>query len=165
MRRCGITHSDRMIAGLLVGLLAILTLPLCAQPAATSAHQFVAYDKTHEITVNGTVQEVVTKPGKGSPTGLHVIVTSSQGTFDTHLGPYVTKQNREALKTGLPIQIVGAIEKVRSKQYLLARQVIFSGRTITVRGTNGFLAVENPHSKHGGLVAKTTQPEANGGAR
>jgi hypothetical protein len=58
---------------------------------------------------------------------------------DAHLGPYLTKDTQEALHAGLPMQIVGAVEEHNGKSFLLARQLIFAGRTVTVRSENGFL--------------------------
>jgi hypothetical protein len=133
-----------MIAGLLTSLLfAIVPIQPTAQTAADSRVQrplSFGYDKAHEITVNGTVQEVVTKRTAGSPVGMHLLVAGPEGVVDAHVGPYMTKDTQEALHAGLPVQIVGAMEEAHGKHYLLARQLIFGGRTVTVRNENGFLA-------------------------
>jgi hypothetical protein len=162
-----------MIAGLLTGLLlAVVPLQPSAQTAADSRTQRpmkFSYDKAHEITVNGTVQEVVTKHVAGSPVGMHLLVAGSDGLVDAHVGPYLGKDIQEALHMGLPVQIVGAMEESHGKHYLLARQLIFGGRTVTVRNENGFLArARGPrmaHSKSQTRVEKTSQVEVNGGAR
>ncbi len=134
----------RMIARLLTGLLfTIVTIQPIAQTATESCAQrpsIPSYDKAHEITVNGTVQEVVTKRVAGSPVGMHLLVAGPEGVVDAHVGPYLSKDTQEALHAGLPVQIVGAMEEVRGKHYLLARQVILGGRMFTVRTENGFLA-------------------------
>jgi len=133
------------LAGLLPGvLMACLAIPAGAQSAAEAlpAHGFMqSYDAANELTVTGTVQEVVTKHIVGSPAGMHLLVSGSEGIVDAHVGPYLSKDVKEALHTGLPIQIVGAMETLHGKQFLLARQLIFGGRLVTVRSKNGFLVL------------------------
>ena len=144
MRRNRSTKPTQLTAGLLAGLLllAILAVPLGAQLAPeTRATRAVGpvYDAAHEITLNGTIQEVVTKRTAGSPVGMHLLVAGPEGVVDAHVGPYLTKDTQEALHAGLPVQIVGAVEQLHGKSILLARQLIFGGRTVTVRNENGFL--------------------------
>ncbi len=169
-RMCG-AFPVPPIAGLLAGLwLAIVTVSLAvslnAQPADSSGpHPTLGYDKAHEITINGTVQEVIAKPAAGSPVGLHLVVTGEKGAVDAHLGPYLSKDTIAALRAGIAVQIVGATETLHGKQYLLARQVIFSGRLVTVRSANGLLMQgHRPHARRGGS-AKAAAFESNGGAR
>jgi hypothetical protein len=153
-----------MIAGVLTGVLfTIVTIQPIAQTAADSRAQrpLIGYDKAHEITVNGTVQEVVTKRVPGSPFGMHLLVAGAEGVVDVHVGPYLSKDIQEALHTGLPLQIVGAMEEAHGKHYLLARQLIVGGRMVTVRTENGFLVrARGPRmagSKPDSKDAKATQ--------
>lgn len=143
------------LAGLLPAvLMACLVIPAAAQSAAEvhPARGFMRpYDAAHELTVTGTVQEVVTKHAVGSPAGMHLIVSGPEGMVDAHVGPFLSKDVLEALRAGLPIQIVGAMETLHGKQFLLARQLIFGGRMVTVRSQNGF------------LVRGMRTPKANGG--
>jgi hypothetical protein len=165
MRRTCLTKPARIIAGLLTAMLfAVVTLQPSAQTAADSRaqHPLVpAYDKAHEITLNGMVQEVVTKHIAGSPFGMHLMVAGPEGMVDAHVGPYLSKDVQEALHAGLPLQIVGAVEEHNGKSFLLARQLIFGGRTVTVRSENGFLvrarASRVARSRPDNRNAKTTQ--------
>jgi hypothetical protein len=164
MRRTCLKQPARLIAGLLTGLLFTIVPFQPTAHAADSRAQHpssIAYDKAHEITVNGTVQEVVTKRTAGSPVGMHLMVAGSDGMVDAHVGPYLSKDVQEALHMGLPVQIVGAMEQAHGKQYLLAREVIFGGRTVTVRNENGALVrtrgPRNARSKPVDSNAKTTQ--------
>jgi len=143
MRRFCLQESKRAVAGLLSGLLvAIMAVPLGAQTAEKPASPrpwMQAYDPAHEISVEGTVQEVVSHRIPGSPVGLHVLVNASQGTLDVDLGPYMSKAIAESLKFGTPVGIVGAMLQVNGRDYLLARQIIFDGRTVMVRAESGVL--------------------------
>jgi hypothetical protein len=174
MRRRRLSKPTRLIAGLIAGLLfAIFTLPLTAQAApdtrATRRPVSLGYDKAHEITLNGTIQEAVSMRVAGSPIGLHLMVASSKGIVNAHLGPFLDKGTQAALHTGTPVQLVGAMETINGRDYLLARQVIFGGRLVTVRSENGFLVrahIPRPaRSKPESTTEKTSQLELNGGGQ
>ncbi len=166
MNRNCLTKSTRILAGLLTGLLlAILAIPLGAATAPKShpGQGFgPAYDAAHETTLNGTIQEVVTKHTVGSPAGMHMLVTGPQGIVDAHLGPFLSKQTREALQAGMPVQIVGASVSLHGKEYFLARQMIFGGRTVTIRNAKG-LPVFAQDQHRAVKVKKTAQVETKGG--
>jgi hypothetical protein len=160
----------RLFAGLFAGLLfAICALQPSAQTAPDSSAarpSSLGYDKAHEITINGNIQEVVIKHGAGSPFGLHLLVAGSKGTVDAHLGQYLTKDTQDSLHSGTPVQIVGAMETIQGKNYLLARQLIFSGRLITVRSQNGFLLhALSPNTSRSGQSESKFRTELTGGAR
>jgi hypothetical protein len=159
----------RLFAGLFAGLLfAICTLQPSAQTAAASSAvrpSSFGYDKAHEITINGVVQEAVVKREAGSPFGLHLLLTGSKGVVDAHLGQFMTKETQESLQAGTPVQIVGAMETIHGKNYLLARQVIFSGRQITVRSENGFLLRPISANSRAALADSKLRTVLTGGAQ
>ena len=167
MRCCRLINPIRAFTGLLTGLLfAILTIPLSAQaaPQFRAGKGFgPAYDAAHETTLTGTIEEVVTKHSAGSPSGMHLLVTGPHGVVDTHVGPYLTDETKEALHTGAPIQVVGATLQVNGKQYFLARELRVGGRTITIRNAHGFLVL--PHVDRTVKANTTAEAEVNGGAR
>ena len=173
MNRSRLPKPPRPIAGLLTTLLlAILAVPLVAQraletPAQTRAS--LGYDKAHEITLNGTIQEVISKHVAGAPVGMHLLVAGSRGVTDAHVGPFLEKDVQEALHTGTPVQVVGAMNEINGKSYLLARQLIFGGRIVTVRSANGFLVrfhgSRTGRSNADSTTEKTSTVELNGGAR
>ena|SRR5271156_4207167 len=167
MKRFRLTKLAPMIAGLLCGLLfATAAVPLGAQPASETrpAGGFgPAYNPAHEITLSGTIQQVVTKHAVGSPAGMHLLVAGPNGVVDAHVGPFLSKETKEALHTGTPVQIVGANVSLHGKSYLLARELSVGGSTITVRGKHGLLAPV-PTRTHA-RTSRTSKSQPNGGAR
>ena len=140
-RRCAALRFA-LIASLFVAVAAVVAIPLGAQTAAKPVNPrpwMQAYDPAHEISIEGTVQEVVSHRIPGSPIGLHVIVSAAQGPLDVHLGPYMSKATVESLKSGTPIGIIGAMMQVNGRDYLLARQINFNGQSVTVRAESGVL--------------------------
>ena len=169
MRCTGFANPTRMIAGLLTGLLfAAWALPLGAQLAAESrpGHGFgPVYDVAHEITLNGTIREVVTRYLVGSPAGIHLLVAGPQGVVDAHVGPFLSKETKESLQAGMPVRIVGAMSSLNGKNYLLARELTVGGSTVTVRSKHGLLVpVHSPRAQRT-RAEKTPQAELNGGAQ
>jgi len=167
MSRNCLTKNTRTIAGLLTALLfAILAAPLGAQtaPQSRAAQGFgPAYDAAHETILHGTIQEVVTKHAIGSPAGMHLLVAGPQSVVDAHLGPFLSKETKEALQTGVPVWIAGATLSLHGKQYFLARQLNVNGHTVTIRNTRGFLV--HPDDGRTAKIGKTALFELNGGAR
>jgi hypothetical protein len=156
-----------LIAGLLTGLLfAILAVPL----GAATASDFLAgrgfgpaYDAAHETTLSGTIQEVVTRHELGSPAGMHLLVAGPQGTIDTHVGPFLSKETRESLRTGTPVRIVGAMMSRHGKVYFLARQLTVDGHTVIIRSPRGIIVP--CHGTRSAKTRRTAKVETNGGTR
>ena len=165
MSRNCLTKLTRTIAGLLTGLLfAILAVPPGAHAAPVSrvGRGFgPVYNAAHETTLNGTIEKVVTKHVVGSPAGMHLLVAGPQGVVDTHVGPFLSKETREALQAGTPVQIVGAMASLRGKNYLLARELTVGGSTVTVRSKHG--ALLRVHSTR--AERSRTDKTSDGGAR
>ena len=169
MGRTRLTKSASMIAGLMASLMfAILAVPLGAQPVPESHARKSfgpVYDAAHEITLNGDIQQVVTKHVVGSPAGMHLLVAGPNGLVDAHLGPFLSNEVKEALHTGTPVQIVGAMTSMHGKNYLLARELNIGGSIITVRSKHGALALVHSNREHVARSKTNSQIEANGGAR
>jgi hypothetical protein len=164
MRR-SVSNRSAMIAALSTMVLAIAAIPVAAQPATESSAQHgfgVIYDRAHEITINGSIQKVVLKSVPGAPGGLHLLVAGAQGLVDAHLGPFMTKEIQAKLQNGTEVQIVGAVEHVRGKSYLLAREVTVGGSTIIVRNERGFLL---PQQNSAALALKNKGIAQTGGVQ
>ena len=124
-------------------LVALLTSAAVAQVTPATQSQRVlapAYDPAHEITVTGTVQKVATRRVAGSVPGVHLLLAGSQGVIDTHIGSI----SDPSLQAGTLVEVVGVIATVHGQPLLLARQLVFNGKTVTVRNQHGFLVYPVP---------------------
>jgi len=168
--------NTRLIAGLLSGLMfATMAVSLDAHAASVSrtGQGFgPAYDAAHEITFEGTIQEVVAKHTAGSPGGMHLMVAGPQGLVDAHVGPFMSKETKEVLQAGVPVRLVGANVTVRGRTYFLTRELTVDGNTVTVRNSRGFLVMAHSDRPHvartkAGTKIDTTRTETGfkGGAR
>jgi hypothetical protein len=123
------------------------------------------YDAAHEITVVGTIQKVVTRHDVASPVGMHLLVSGSLGTVDAHLGPFVAQNVQEALGAGTEIRIVGLMETLHGRQFLLARQITLGGRTVILRTPRGVLVSTEPTRIAPRDSEETATARSNGGSR
>jgi hypothetical protein len=168
MRRNPLTSRPRVFTGLLSALLfSSWAIPFAAQvaPEIRAEPGRAGYDATHETTLVGTIQEVITEPVVGSPAGLHLLVACRQGVVDTHLGRFLCQQAKEVLYTGTPVKIVGAAIQLEDndKGYCLARELSAGSRNIAIRNRRGSLI--DPYAD-GGMKAKATaQADREGGGR
>jgi len=130
------------------------------QPTSSLNHQPGSVAHPDDITVAGTVQKVVSKHTPGTPVGVHLLVNREQGVIDANVGPYLSKSVQRSLSSGKPVQIVGFSQTSGGQNYLLARQIVVSGRQIVIRNEHGFLVrpqSQNISRRHKG------QTDLNGG--
>ena len=117
------------------------------------------YEASKEVTMEGTIQSVVKKPTPGSMLGTHLLVSTSKGTIDAHIGEFVLRGSHAySPAVGQSVKLVGVPATVNHKNVFLARTIQTGNRTVNVRTTRGFLIV--PGVK--GRMAKTS---TTGGAR
>jgi hypothetical protein len=148
----------RILLVLLTALFCALAIPANAQ-AVKNPHQVMlpVFDAAHEITLQGTIKEAVSRPPAGSLMGLHLTVATARGLQDVHLGSFLSKDvTQNLLLANQPVQIVGSMTEMGGKKVLLARQLITSGRLIVVRNEQGFLVRPKPDapSQHRPAVEK-----------
>jgi hypothetical protein len=165
---CGrFTKSRGLGAGLFSSLLCVVVAVLAgAQTAASSGVPRglgPVYDAAHEVTVEGTIQQVVTQPAVGSPAGWHVMVAGPQGLVDAHLGAFLSEQTKSRLINGAPVQIVGAMLSLNGRDFLLARQLTVGGRTVILRSAHGLPVHERlPGESRPARARKSNDPGQTG---
>jgi hypothetical protein len=123
-----------------------LAAPAGAQTAGSAkpARPAPTYDASKETTVQGKVSNVVTKPGAGMILGGHLIVATSQGAVDAHVGRALQGPKAMAVKAGDEVKLVGVMATVQHNQVFLVRTVEDGGHTYTVRSEHGFLVTSMP---------------------
>jgi hypothetical protein len=121
--------------------------------------QAPAYEVSKEVTMEGKIQGIVKKPTAGSMLGTHLMVSTSKGTIDAHIGEFVVRGSHAyAPAVGQSVKLVGVPATINHKNVFLTRTIETGNRTVNVRTTRGFLIV--PGVK--GRMVKTT---TTGGAR
>ena len=89
----------------------------------------------HDITMTGTVQQLIT----AHASGLQLVVDGPQGSFTASVGPKLSSEVRQSLAKGAQVQVVAIQQTINGKQYLLVRKLTVAGKETVVRNENGFL--------------------------
>ena len=134
MRR--FTASIRMVAGLLTVLLfATLAVPLGAQTARQS-HPF--YDISKEVTLKGTVSDVLAKAAPGTMAGPHLLFATSSGKVDASLGRFAL-QGKDPLSVaaGKEVEVTGVMKTIKGREIFVARIVKVNGKAYRLRNQHG----------------------------
>lgn len=162
---CSCTKFTRMSQALFGSLLFVaLSMPAGAQQgwSPSTVNGFgPAYDAMHEITLVGTIQQVVTSQDPGSPVGMHLLITGPQGVVDACIGPFLSKQTKDALQDGVSVQFIGSTMQLHDKEYFLVRELMVGGNSTVIRTRRGFLVDRRGNGAAG--MKQTAISEVKGG--
>jgi hypothetical protein len=152
-----------------VGRLCLLmTLAVSLLAAPIYADQAVAlkrnlnsgwYDVRKEVTLQGTVQSLVTGGPVTSFVGAHLMVSTAQGLVDASIGSYLTA-GRDAMQfaPGQSVKLTGMMIEVNHRNVLAVRILQLGDRTVTIRSEHGFVVMP-------GARTRLTGVSSTGGAR
>lgn len=135
-----------LISAFYLLLLCVLTHSVASTAEQTrvqsSSTQFgpTTLDKpAQDISVSGTVQQLVKTHVPGAPAGVQLLIASPQGAVTASLGPKLSRTVLQSMSKGAAIQISGGMQTINGKEYLLARNLTIGGNQIIVRNEHGFL--------------------------
>jgi hypothetical protein len=124
---------------------------LAEQPAVQTAP--TAFDASalgkpaQDVTMAGTLQQIISTRGPGVPAGIQLVADGPQGAFTAILGSVPSGQLRQALVPGAPVQVSGVKETVNGQSYLLGRKLTIAGNQIIIRNEHGFLVHPQQRSR------------------
>jgi len=151
----------RKIAGglcLLSLAISLLAAPLRANESATPKRTVIAprYDLSKEVTLEGTVQNLVRTPAPGTIVGAHLIVSTGQGIVDAHIGDRVIAgPNAASFASGQAVKLVGIMVQFNQQNVFIVRTIQTENRTITVRNDHGFLVFPGSRAARLAAVSST----------
>jgi len=95
------------------------------------------YNPATETTFKGSV-EAVTQPGRGQMMGTHLAVMAGDETRDVMLGPSnFLSEKRFSFARGDSIEVTGSKVTMRGTAYVIAREIVKDGKTLTLRDKSG----------------------------
>ncbi|MGH9515177.1 MAG: hypothetical protein ACRD3P_05810 [Terriglobales bacterium] len=105
-----------------------------------------AYDASREITVTGNVKGISVH--SKSPSGAHLLITTSQGLIDVHLGKFALRGSQPlSVQPGEQVSVVGVMTWVDGSQILLARTVSIGTKSFVIRNQHGAVVFPHPTGK------------------
>lgn len=118
-------------------LLSTFTVALSAQSLSTPFGPTALNSPAHDITVAGTIQQLITTHTSGAPLGAQLVVDGPQGSFTANLGLNLRAEVQKSLSQGAPVQISGFMKAIDGKQFLMARTLTIADKQIVIRNENG----------------------------
>jgi len=144
--------KPKVVAAILFMLLAALCSNLFS-PGALQAQD--AYDLAKEIKVQGTIEKIGGPDGSQNAVGSHILVQTSQGVLDVHLGAGSRASAESlALSVGEQVTVIGMMQTMDSGDVLLARILTAGSRTTILRNSHGFPVQNVSKPSSGGSVLK-----------
>ena len=118
--------------------LALLGLGMAQAAGQTGHDSSMRYDVKTEVTLTGTVEDVMQVPGTSAMSGTHLSLKTKSETIHVHLGPtaFVGKQEITFAK-GDAVAVTGSRMKGDGFEAILARTVKRGNKVITLRDKNG----------------------------
>jgi hypothetical protein len=117
------------------------------QPAPTLFEAGALGTPARDITMAGTLQQIISTRTPGMPAGIQLVADGPQGAFTAILGPALNDQLRETLSPGAAVQISGVKETINGQSYLLARKLTIAGNQVIIRNEHGFLVHSQQRSR------------------
>ena len=123
--------------------ISLILLPLLLAVASYSFGQASQgmphrYDPATEVTVTGSVEEVLHPNGPNGMIGTHVTLKTDSGVMDIHIGPemYISKQGF-TIQRGDTLSVIGSKQIIGGKEALIAKEVKKGDKVLTLRDANG----------------------------
>ena len=138
-------------------VLSALAVPLHGgkSPAFKRTVNTPRYDATKEITIEGAIQELVTKPVPGAILGGHLLVSTSAGIIDAQIGSFILRGPQPfSPVAGQSVKIVGVMATINHRNVFLTRTIETENRTIEVRTARGFFII--PRTQQRSALIPTT---------
>ncbi|MGC1684001.1 MAG: hypothetical protein WA734_00125 [Candidatus Acidiferrales bacterium] len=126
-----------------LGVVAFLMVSVRTQAAAVTNNRVASplYVVSKEVTLEGNVSAVKALMPGHIPGG-HMVVITSKGTIDGHLGPYALNgKNRISVPVGAHVKIVGVMATIHGSQVFLVRTIDTGTNKYTIRSEHGFLLI------------------------
>ena len=122
-----------------MGLIAGMLVAGGGAGAAQMSHEMgMTYDRATEVTLTGTVDDVMTMPGTSAMSGTHIALRTTGETIHVHLGPTeaVAKMGATYAK-GDRVTVTGSRIKGEGFEAILARTVRKGSTVVTLRDEDG----------------------------
>ena len=131
-----------------------------AQRPGPAAPRSLAYDATRETALTGTVVGY-NAASTVAPLGAHVLLQTSSGQVDVHLGPRGFLEARHfSLAKGDAVRVIGAPVSASGINVFLARVIQKGTQALVLRSSNGL-----PLGRPGSPPTGDAQAQQQGGAR
>jgi hypothetical protein len=133
-----IRNNPFLLTSSVVLIASAVLSPLSAQPGRRGGCAMPAYDAATEITLAGTISEVVLAESPMGWKGVHLALDTAGEVRSVHLGPasYVEEQGF-SFAAGDRVEVIGSPAKCQGEDVVLAREVAVGERRLVLRDASG----------------------------
>ncbi len=122
---------------ILLALLAIFAIAAVAQGPGYGRNSPM-YDPKTEVTMTGTVDDILQRNCMGKQNGVHLLLKSESENVEVCVGPAsFVQQKGFSFSKGDQLEVIGSRTKVRGKDVVIARQITKANQTLTLRDAQG----------------------------
>lgn len=115
-----------------------LLIPMAGAQQKSAPQRSSGYEIGREVSVQGSVLSY-SETSTAAPFGPHVMVQTSSGVLDVHLGnARLLESNHFTLAAGEMIRVIGEDVALATGTQFLARVVQKDGQTVVLRSAQGF---------------------------
>jgi NADH dehydrogenase FAD-containing subunit len=140
--------------------------PVSAQTAAAagSTAALQHWNSANEISVTGTIHEVVNGSTSGLPPGVNLLLDDSQSFQYASLGSQLNSSTKSTLAAGQSIKLKGIVTNVNGQNLLVVRELTIGQQTTQIRNTKGMMSPRVEVSAYQGNRPRSKNA-SNGGAQ
>ena len=140
--------------------------PASAQTAAAaeSSAAFQRWNPANEISVTGTIHEVVNGSASGLPVGVNLLLDGPQSFQYAALGSQLNSSTKSQLAAGQAVTLKGIVTTINGQNALAVRELTINQQKIKVRTAKGGLSPRVETSAYQGNRPRSNAA-VNGGAR
>lgn len=121
-----------------LALLALLSLLPAVQGQTARPAELLKYDAAQEVTLRGTVSNVLASPAPGMIGGSHLLLATPSGPVDASLGRFgLLGKGALSAVAGEQIEATGVMKTIRGRQVFLTRAVKAGGEVYIIRTKSG----------------------------
>ena len=108
------------------------------QTEASPAMGAPKYDRKAEVTVDGTVEQVIGRITPRALTGIHLVLRTEKESLDVYLGPWwFLRANGFKVTDGDELRITGSKVRIDGAETLLARVMKLRDKRLVLRSKRG----------------------------
>ncbi|HEY1579830.1 MAG TPA: hypothetical protein VGF82_22420 [Terracidiphilus sp.] len=147
-------------------LIGVSIRPASAQTvaAAGSSATLQRWNPANEISVTGTIHEVVNGSTSGLPVGINLLLDGSQSFQYASIGSQLNSSVKSELTAGQPIKLTGIVTNIDGQNILVVRNLIIGLQTTQIRNIKGMLSPRVEITAYQGNRPRSKNA-ANGGAQ
>ena len=135
-----------------------------AAAAAGSTATFQRWNSANEVSVTGTIHEIVNGSTSGLPAGINLLLDSSPSFQYVSLGSQLNSSTKSELAAGQAVTLKGIVTSIDGQKVFVVRELTVNQQTTHIRNAKGSVTLRVEASAYQGN-RPPSKNAVNGGAQ